>query len=515
MTIPAASPDVNILFITVDQWRADLFDQARKAGLALPHLERLAAQGTSFAQHYCQAYPCGPSRASLVTGLYAHKHRSILNGTPLDARHPTLFTELRRAGYRPRLFGYTDTTLDPRGKSPQDPDLGDYENVTPGLVVDTLLTESATPWLADLKAKGYDIPDPDLGREGVFAQRHFTQPTIFAAQDSESAFLADRFLSWASVAGKAPWCAHLSFIAPHPPFAAPAPYCDKVAAHATQSPLRGADLSVEQAQHPLMQALLGEISAEGFAPGLSGLAKDVDAKTIAQVRAIYLGQASLVDDCLGRIFAALEEMGLDARTVIVFTADHGEQLFDHWMLGKAGYFDQSAHVPLIIRHPHPDFDAGRGRVVPQFTQAVDLMPTLLDMAALSAPRNCDGLSLLPFCKGETPTDWRDAVYWSTDFRDSAAAFAAQGITLPSDWCNLQVVRTERLKYVHFAALPPVLFDLQNDPQELVNRAQDPDYTALRLEGMDRLLSWRQRHEDRTLSGLRAVRGRLQNEDDPA
>ena len=67
---------------------------------------------------------------------------------PLDARHPTLFTELRRAGYRPTLFGYTDTTLDPRGKPPGDPDNGDYENVCPGMAVDTLLTERATPWLA-------------------------------------------------------------------------------------------------------------------------------------------------------------------------------------------------------------------------------------------------------------------------------------------------------------------------------------------------------------------------------
>ncbi len=82
---------------------------------------------------------------------------------PLDARHPTLFTELRRAGYLPTLFGYTDTTPDPRGKHPGDPDLGEYEGVCAGMAVDTLLIERSTAWLAHLKAKGYPVPDPDAG----------------------------------------------------------------------------------------------------------------------------------------------------------------------------------------------------------------------------------------------------------------------------------------------------------------------------------------------------------------
>ena len=174
-----------------------------------------------------------------MTGLYAHKHRSIGNGVPLDARHPTLFTQLRRAGYRPTLFGYTDTTLDPRGKPARDPDNGDYENVCPGMAVDTLLTERATPWLADLKRKGYDVPDPDAGRDGIFNQRGFGEPAVFAREDSDTAFLTDRFLNWLGVAGATPFCAHLSFIAPHPPFAAAAPYGDTIDPADISMPLRG------------------------------------------------------------------------------------------------------------------------------------------------------------------------------------------------------------------------------------------------------------------------------------
>lgn len=119
----------NILLVTADQWRCDLLGSARHPFARTPHLDALAREATRFTRHYCQAYPCGPARAGLLTGLYPHKHRVVGNGVPLDARHATLFSELRRCGYRPTLFGYTDVALDPRNKPEQDPDNGDYENV--------------------------------------------------------------------------------------------------------------------------------------------------------------------------------------------------------------------------------------------------------------------------------------------------------------------------------------------------------------------------------------------------
>jgi arylsulfatase A-like enzyme len=101
------------------------------------------------------------------------------------------------------------------------------------------------------------------------------------------------------------------------------------------------------------------------------------------------------------------------------------------------------------------------------------MPTVLELVGLPAPRNCDGHSLLPFCAGETPTGWRDEVCWSFDFRDIQTRHMEQAFGLPSEWCNLQVMRTDKLKYVHFAGLPPVVFDLADDPHELTNRADIP------------------------------------------
>ena len=513
MTDPTTSPTrPNILLISADQWRGDLLGSAGHPFARTPHLDALAREATRFARHYCQAYPCSPARAGLLTGLYPHKHRVVGNGVPLDARHPTLFTELRRCGYRPTLFGYTDIMLDPRNKPEQDPDNGDYENVCPGMVIDTLLTERATPWLGHLRDKGYAIADPDLGRYGILEQTGFGEAASFAAEDSEASFLAGRFLSWLGVAGTEPFCAHLSFIAPHPPFAAAAPYNDLITPADVTMPLRGATVDVETAQHPLVGALLKRLSADDFAPGLKGLSCDQDETTIRKLRAIYAGLAFEVDQCLGRVFQALRDSGRWDNTVIIFTSDHGEQLFDHWMLGKSGYFDQSAHIPLLIRDPRAASTGGRGKTISEFTESIDIMPTLLELVGLSLPRNCDGKSLLPFCAGQRPAGWRDEVHWSFDFRDIQTRRMEQTFGLPSDWCNLQVLRTDKLKYVHFAGLPPVLFDLADDPHELINRAGDPAKASLRLEGLERMMTWRQRSEERTLTGFLARSGKFYRDD---
>ena len=104
----------NILFITIDQLRADCLETRSERVVKTPNLDSLAAQGVRFANHFTQASPCGPSRASLLTGTYLHTHQSVFNGTPLDDKFTNLAKEFRAAGYDPLLFGYTDTTIDPR-----------------------------------------------------------------------------------------------------------------------------------------------------------------------------------------------------------------------------------------------------------------------------------------------------------------------------------------------------------------------------------------------------------------
>src|SRR5690606_36423020 len=150
--------------------------------------------------------------------------------------------------------------------------------------------------------------------------------------------------------------------------------------------------------------------------------------------------------------------------LIVFTSDHAEQLGNHYLLGKIGYFDDSFHIPLIVRDPSREADATRGQIVDHFTETVDILPTILEWIGSEAPRACDGRSLLPFLRGRPPADWRTEVHYEFDFRpyyDSATNPPPFGLSI--DQCSLAVVRDEKYKYVHFAALPPLFFDLEDDP----------------------------------------------------
>jgi arylsulfatase A-like enzyme len=123
----------NVLFITVDQFRAECISSLGHPFVRTPNFDRLIQDSVTFERHYSQAVPCGPSRSSLHTSLYAHNHRSIRNGTPLDARFTNWALEARKIGYDPVLFGYTDITLDPRGLPTDHPARRTYQGILPGL----------------------------------------------------------------------------------------------------------------------------------------------------------------------------------------------------------------------------------------------------------------------------------------------------------------------------------------------------------------------------------------------
>ncbi|MGI9485605.1 MAG: sulfatase-like hydrolase/transferase, partial [Geminicoccaceae bacterium] len=151
-----------ILFIVIDQLRADCLHGALADAVDVPNFRALMADGVTFKRHYTVTNPCGPARASLFTGIYAMNHGSVRNGAPLDGTLDTLPKALRSAGVEPLLFGYTDTSVDPRGRDPADPALRSYEGVMPGFTEFLVMqSETCHAWVADLLAKGYELP-PDF-----------------------------------------------------------------------------------------------------------------------------------------------------------------------------------------------------------------------------------------------------------------------------------------------------------------------------------------------------------------
>ena len=149
----------------------------------------------------------------------------------------------------------------------------------------------------------------------------------------------------------------------------------------------------------------------------------------------------------------------------------------------------------------PDADTRRGAVVDHvFTENVDVMPTILDWLDLPIPVQCDGRSVLPLVRGEPTAAWRDAAFWEWEFRDPIGNWAEGLLGLTMDQCAVSVLRDEHGKYVHFTGLPPLFYDLVDDPAELVNLADDPRYAATVLGYAQRMLSLRMEHVDQTLTG---------------
>jgi len=402
------SQPLNVLFITPDQWRWDALSALGGGVPRTPRLDALAAEGVVFGSHFAQCTPCGPSRASLLTGMYMMNHRSVGNGSPLDARFTNIALEARKAGYDPSLIGYTDTSLDPRLHHPDDPVWRrGYEGVLPGFTPLLLMPTDPWEWFRHLESKGYDLPErpydvygPEGGHPAVGGFGPYDAPARYRAEDSDTAFSADRAMRFVTENRHQPWFLHLVFLRPHNPYIAPAPYHRMYDPAAVPGFKRAADPGDEARQHPFI----------AFRQRTRRAVAEMSEDEIRQLRAAYYGLVSEVDDNIGRIVDHLKATGQYDKTLIVVTSDHGDLLGDHWLVGKETFYDQAFHVPAIVRVPGAAWDGGRGRVVEAFTESVDLMPTILDLMGRAVPDQCDGHSLSPFLRGENPASWRSAAF---------------------------------------------------------------------------------------------------------
>jgi len=504
--------DWNILLVTFDQWRGDCLSAAGHPVLKTPHLDALAADSVLFRNHFAQTCPCGPSRASLWTGMYLQNHRSGTNGTPLDARFTNLALEVRKLGLTPALFGYTDTTLDPRGLDNEDPRLENFEQTLPGMEHIVPLGTDIKLWLDDLKYKGYPVPDrPNdiwLHQDDGDGRPFSFGPPVYKAEDSDSRFLTDRIAQYIDDQQDEAWFVHASYLRPHPPFIVPEPYNKRYDPADMPTPKRAATLEAEKAPHPFLGYQIASHSKRPWCEGVDKLSTDMTDDEIAQLRATYLGMINEVEDNFARLIDKLKASGDYERTLIIITSDHGEYMGNHYLLGKSGWFDDAYHIPMIIRDPRPEADATRGQQVTAFSENIDIMPTVLKWLLADIPRQCDGRNLLPWLYGETPLDWREEAYFEFDFRNIDFPFETNAIGLRPDECSLSVLRGERYKYIHFTSLPPVLFDLENDPFEFNNIIDDPAYAGIALSCAQKMLSWRMSNDERELTNIFVENGAL-------
>jgi arylsulfatase A-like enzyme len=465
---------VNVLILAADSLRADRLDSR-----VAPNLTLLAARGTRFDRAYVSLPRTFPSWVNILTGRHAHHHgvRSMFPTWEERAKDfDALPGRFARAGFATAVV--SDYAGDIFGRI----DLGFSRIDTPSFDFRQLIRQKAlereTPLLPVLHSQ--------VGRRLFPVMREL-------AAAADPMLLADDVEAALREAKSGPFFMTVFFSTAHFPYAAPAPYYAKY----TDRAYRGR----YKYHKPL------------------GLGQEAppDADDVRQIRALYDGAVSGIDDAMGRVLRTLEKLGLADRTIVVVTADHGETLFDDGHGQGHGdhlFGDQGTHVPLVIYDPRGGKEAGRR--VDSIVRDVDLAPTLYELAGVEAPSDLDGVSLAPAVRGEPVPPrfaYAETELWFTeeipalapelrmpypgvmgltelDSRHNAEIVLRKEMAPATLMARHRMVRDERFKLIYVPTRTGVrymLFDTVQDPGETkdIAAAQPNEVARLRSE----LWSW--------------------------
>lgn len=493
----------NVLFVMCDQLRWDYLSCAGHPFLKTPNIDALAQRGLRFPNAFVQSGICGPSRMSFYTGRYVSSHGSTHNRVPLSLGEVTLGWHLRGSGRRLSLAGKTHVLPDAHGMERL---ALDGQHDLAALLSEGWFTlvdrhdghhgEPDSTYADYLRAQGYPGRDPWTdwviaaedaagGIHSGWKMRHARLPARVREEHSETAYTTDRAIDFMRQQGDAPWVLHLSYVKPHWPYVAPAPY------HAMFTPEQCLPVQRHPAErgpaaHPVFRAWQDEEVAENFQ-------RD---ETIATVRPTYQGLIAQVDAHLGRVWVEMERLGRWQDTLVIFTSDHGDYLGDHWLGEKELFHDCVQRVPFLVYDPTAAADATRGTEDARLVEAVDCVPTILDALGCDpAAHVVEGRSLLPALRGEAGGEWRDAAFSELDWTFRGAR---RRLGEPTGQHMAWMVRTARWKYIHWSSgYRPQLFDLQADPQEFHDLGADAALVDVCAAMRHRLLTWFTRLKSRT------------------
>jgi len=467
----------NLLFIMTDQQRYDAVGVNGNDAIQTPNMDRIARSGVNVRDYYTNCPVCVPSRCTLFTGRYPHSHRVRENHNLLDAgREIHLFRALKHAGYSLAYVGKNHLLEAPEFENFDFTDVWGYDHqMSP--------QEEQTHKLG--RNRGRPMREIGVWAGATFHDRppESTRPYIKATSAIE--FLEGR-------PADKPFCLCLSFSDPHAPHIALEKYRDVY-------PLEEMEL------HPTRE---GELEGKANRFTVKVRASHADVATEQQRRnfmAVYFSMISWVDEQIGRVLDRLEAKGLLENTIVVFTSDHGEFCFEHGMCKKdLVLLDSLLHVPLFISWPG---ELEPGEMVGTLAEEVDVMPTLLELMDVDVPFGVQGKSFLRCLRGEDDEhkstvyaeicppwlynpypDYESFVEYWAEHMEGTPIF-----NIPGDYTKM--ARDSRYKYIWYGSGEEELYNLQEDPHEWFNLADDPDHGDVRRRMRDRLFEWHVRTED--------------------
>lgn len=440
----------NVVLIMTD----DLNDYIGAYGhptVQTPNIDRLAGEGVLFRNAYCQFPLCGPSRNSMMSGLYPDQTKLYTLTHLLRQVHPTAVTMsqyFQRHGYVAARVGKIYHYMNPK-------DIG-----TDG-------HDDAASWDVRINPKGRDkdveaegLIESITGKGGFGAQLSWYADPTGRDEDHTDGMVASesiRLMKKYAAEGK-PFFLGAGFYKPHTPYVAPKKYFDLYDINKIKVPTVP-DGYFDTIPEPAKQSLIRRKSE-------AELSDELAKKSIHA----YWATISFVDAQIGRLLDALDESGLRDNTIVLFSSDHGYHMGEHKHYQKTTLFEESARVPLIVSAPGMK---RRGAETSALVEMVDFYPTLAELAGLPKPGKIAGLSLVPILKNP-----------KAKVRDSALTQLRNGHT----------IRTERYRYTRWNEGGEdmiELYDWQSDPDEMVNLACNPEHKKTVAE-MDAL--WTRRVE---------------------
>jgi N-acetylglucosamine-6-sulfatase len=428
----------NVLFILTDDQRWDCLSRAGHPDLKTPHIDRLAKEGVFFANAFCTTSLCSPSRASLLSGLYAHSHKVVNNFTEYPNELASFPRQLQSAGYETAYIGKWHMGEENDGKRPG---------------FDHFVTHKG-------QGKYFDTEFNFDGSDRRVVPGYYTH------------VVTDMALDWLKKPREKPFLLMLGHKAPHSFYTPEPKYAHAFDGVRIEYPASAFQLDDKPAwfktRLETWHGIYGPLFdyRKKFPDSRPEAVKDFAAMTRG-----YWGTILSVDDSVGRIYEALKAQGQLDNTVIVFVGDNGLLSGEHGMVDKRTMHEPSIRVPLVVRYPGltpPE----QPRTVEKMVLHIDMAPSLLDLCGVAPLENIHGKSWKKLAQGD-PAGWRSAWFYEYNYEK-------QFPYTP----NVRGVRTDEWKYIRYPhgdggpdRHMAELYQLSVDPEESRNLIADPRHAG--------------------------------------
>uniref|UniRef100_A0A8U8CJC9 Arylsulfatase K n=1 Tax=Geospiza parvula TaxID=87175 RepID=A0A8U8CJC9_GEOPR len=471
---PGDQPRSNVVLVACDSLDGRLTFLPGNHTVDLPSINFMKRHGTVFLNAYTNSPICCPSRAAMWSGLFTHITESWNNFKGLNPDYVTWMDLMEKHGYHTQKFGKLDFTSghhSVRSTGPAGSPVQAFHRITAFFAYPFALVWG-TSWAANgylfhgLQGNRVEAWTRDVnfllrqeGRPMVKLTGHRKQFRVME-KDWQNVDKAVNWIKEEAVNFTQPFILYLGLNLPHP---YPSPYAGENFGSSTflTSPYWLEKVNYEAVKIPKWSSLSEMHPVDYYTSYTKNCTGEFTKEEVRNIRAFYYAMCAETDAMLGEIISALRDTGLLGKTIVIFTADHGELAMEHRQFYKMSMYEGSSHVPLLVMGP----GLREQQQIPNVVSLVDIYPTMLDIARIPVPQNLSGYSLIPLLreKAESEESPRGA-------RPSWVLSEFHGCNVNS---SVYMLRTGKWKYITYSdgsSVLPQLFDLTADPDELTNLA---------------------------------------------